>query len=113
MFASNAGLPARDPQKIFVNGVNPGMPDCQDESESALDVEWAGAIAKNATIDFVTAPSGATDGVVLAGVTYSFDFPLDHAAENLLHQDPGVSPVLADGFIMRFGSAAAASPSPV
>ncbi len=65
-FRTNAGLPARDPLKIFPTGVNPGMPDCQDESESALDVEWAGAIAKNATIDFVTAPSGATDGVVLA-----------------------------------------------
>ncbi len=65
-FARTPGLPANDPQKIFVNGVNPGMPDCQDEAESALDVEWAGAIAKNATIDFVTAKSGATDGVVLA-----------------------------------------------
>ena len=65
-FRTNAGLPANDPQKIFVNGVNPGMPDCVDESESALDVEWAGAIAKNATIKFVSAASGATDGVVLA-----------------------------------------------
>ena len=65
-FRTNAGLPSNDPQKIFVNGVNPGMPDCEDEAESALDVEWAGAIAKKATIDFVTAASGATDGVVLA-----------------------------------------------
>ena len=65
-FRANAGLPAKDPQKIFPTGANPGMPDCEDESESALDVEWAGALAKNATIDFVTAPSGATDGVVLA-----------------------------------------------
>ncbi len=65
-FRSNAALPARDPVKIFVNGVNPGMPDCNDETESALDVEWAGAIAKNATVDFVAAQSGATDGVVLA-----------------------------------------------
>src|SRR5208283_4077693 len=65
-FRSNAGLPAKDPQKIFVNGVNPGMPDCQDEAESALDVEWAGAIAKSATIDFVSAASGTTDGVALA-----------------------------------------------
>jgi subtilase family serine protease len=65
-FRSSAGLPANIPQKIFVNGVNPGMPDCQDEAESALDVEWAGAIAKNASIKFVSAASGATDGVVLA-----------------------------------------------
>jgi subtilase family serine protease len=68
-FRTNAGLPtnpANVPQKIFVNGVNPGMPDSQDETESALDVEWAGAIARNATIDFVSAQSGATDGVILA-----------------------------------------------
>ena len=65
-FRTNAGLPANDPQKIFVNAVNPGMPDCVDESESALDVEWAGAIAKKATVKFVTAASGATDGVILA-----------------------------------------------
>jgi pseudomonalisin len=65
-FRTNAGLPANDPQKIFVNGVNPGMPNCNDESESALDVEWAGAIAKNAVVKFVTAASGATDGIILA-----------------------------------------------
>jgi len=65
-FRTNAGLPAKDPQKIFVNGVNPGWPDCQDEAETALDVEWAGALAKNATINFVSAQSGATDGVILA-----------------------------------------------
>jgi uncharacterized membrane protein len=65
-FRSNAGLPARDPQITMVNGVDPGWPDCADEVESALDVEWAGAIAKSATVNFVTAKSGATDGVVLA-----------------------------------------------
>ena len=65
-FRTSAGLAANDPVKIFVNGVNPGMPNCVDEAESALDVEWAGALAKNATVKFVTAASGATDGVILA-----------------------------------------------
>ncbi|MDR3676423.1 MAG: protease pro-enzyme activation domain-containing protein [Acidobacteriota bacterium] len=68
-FRTNAALPTNSinvPQKIFVDGINPGMPDCGDEEEAALDVEWAGAIARNATIKFVSAASGATDGVILA-----------------------------------------------
>lgn len=65
-FRANAGLPAKDPQMI-VNGPDPGFPDCDDEAESALDVEWAGAIAKNATVKFVTSQSGAAgDGIGLS-----------------------------------------------
>ena len=64
-FRSNYGLPPNDPQ-IIVNGADPGDPDCGDEVESALDVEWAGAIAKKATVKFVTSRSGATDGINLS-----------------------------------------------
>ena len=65
-FRSNAALPANDPQVIVV-GPDPGMPNCVDEAESALDTEWAGAIAKNATVKFVTAQSTtSTDGIILA-----------------------------------------------
>jgi pseudomonalisin len=64
-FRSTSGLPANDPQ-IIINGPDPGFPDCSDEAESALDVEWAGAIAKNATVKFVTSQSGATDGINLS-----------------------------------------------
>jgi subtilase family serine protease len=64
-FRSDAGLPANDPQMI-VNGPDPGFPNCNDEAESALDVEWAGAIARNATVKFVTSQSGATDGINLS-----------------------------------------------
>ena len=65
-FRTNAGLPANDPQMI-VNGADPGFPDCDDEAESALDVEWAGAIAKNATVKFVTSQSTTSaDGISLS-----------------------------------------------
>lgn len=64
-FRSNSALPPNDPQ-IIVNGPDPGFPDCVDEAESSLDVEWAGAIAKNASIKFVTSKSGATDGINLS-----------------------------------------------
>ena len=65
-FRTNAGLPANDPV-IITNGPDPGFPWCDDELESALDVEWAGAIARNATVKFVTSQStGFADGVVLS-----------------------------------------------
>ncbi|MCU1298338.1 MAG: protease-like protein [Acidobacteriaceae bacterium] len=59
------GLPTNDP--IFtVNGQDPGVNG--DELESDLDVEWAGAVAPNATIQFVTSSSTfTTDGVDLSG----------------------------------------------
>ncbi len=64
-FRTNAGLPPNDPQMI-VNGPDPGFPWCDDELESAMDVEWAGAIADNATIKFVTSKSGTSDGITLS-----------------------------------------------
>jgi pseudomonalisin len=64
-FRSNAGLPPNDPQMI-INGPDPGFPWCDDELESAMDVEWAGAIARNATIRFVTSQSTSTDGITLS-----------------------------------------------
>ncbi len=64
-FRSNYGLPANDPQ-IIINGTDPGFPNGNDEAESTLDVEWAGAVAKKATVKFVTSKSGATDGIVLS-----------------------------------------------
>src|SRR5579863_5084881 len=65
-FRSNAGLPPNDPQMI-INGPDPGFPWCDDELESAMDVEWAGAIAKNATVKFVTTKSTtSSDGINLS-----------------------------------------------
>ena len=55
-FRTNAGLPPNDPQMIL-NGPDPGFPWCDDELESAMDMEWAGAIADNATVKFVTTKS--------------------------------------------------------
>ena len=64
-FRANAGLPPNDPQ-IILNGPDPGFPWCDDEVESALDVEWAGAIALNARVKFITSKSTATDGISLS-----------------------------------------------
>ena len=50
-FRSMFGLPANDPQ-IILDGPDPGLVPGS-ETEADLDVEWAGAVAKNATIDLV------------------------------------------------------------
>src|SRR6476646_6906790 len=64
-FRSFFGLPVNDP--IFVhNGADPGNLGGGEETEADLDVEWSGAIAKNATIKFVISQSGATDGADLS-----------------------------------------------
>jgi hypothetical protein len=65
-FRSNYGLPANNPT-IIINGADPGYPGSGDETESTLDVEWAGAIAKKASVKFVTSKSTkATDGITLS-----------------------------------------------
>jgi pseudomonalisin len=64
-FRSTFGLPANDPQ-IIINGADPGIVSAGEETEAILDVEWSGAMAKNATIKFVVSPSTSTDGVSLS-----------------------------------------------
>ncbi|MGO8732816.1 MAG: protease pro-enzyme activation domain-containing protein [Terriglobia bacterium] len=51
-FRSLFGLPAMDPQ-IIVVGPDPGFLQNDEETEADLDVEWSGAVAKNATIELV------------------------------------------------------------
>jgi pseudomonalisin len=64
-FRTDAGLPANNPT-IVTNGADPGGVGSNDWVESSLDVEWAGAIAKNATVKFVTSKSGSSDGISLS-----------------------------------------------
>ena len=52
---------------IILNGTDPGVNG--DESEADIDVQWSGAVAPQATIDFVTSASTeTTDGVDLSAV---------------------------------------------
>jgi subtilase family serine protease len=54
-FRALFSLPANVPNVIYPTGSSPGKNN--DEIEAVLDTEWSGAVAKNATIDLVTAPS--------------------------------------------------------
>jgi len=72
-FRSIFGLPAKDPV-IILNGADPGITNTGEEGEAALDTEWAGAVAKGATIDVITtASTAATSGIALSAI-YNVDY---------------------------------------
>jgi hypothetical protein len=75
------GLPAHDPH-IIVNGPDPGLQ--PDETEAVLDVSWAGAVAKNATIDFVVSASTET--------TWGIDLSALYIVDN------NVAPVMSESY---------------
>lgn len=53
LFRSSFNLPANDPQIVLVPGtVDPGI-SAGDVGEAILDIDWAGAVARNATIVYV------------------------------------------------------------
>lgn len=64
-FRSAFGLPAALPT-VALAGTDPGLV-ANDQTESDLDLEWAGGVAPSAALKFVTASSTrTTDGVVLS-----------------------------------------------
>ena len=66
-FRSMFGLPVNNPN-IILNGPDPGIQG--DESEADIDVQWSGAVAPNATIDFVVSQSTETTAGIDLSATY-------------------------------------------
>jgi pseudomonalisin len=65
-FRTFFALPVNDPQ-IILNGSDPGIFSSGEETEADLDVEWSGAVARNAAIKFVVSKStNSSDGVYLS-----------------------------------------------
>ncbi len=86
-FRSNFNLPANTPT-IICNPANTcpaNSPD--DEYESDLDVEWAGAVAYGATIDYVTSQSTNSN----LGVDFSSQYVVDNKLAPILSESYGVS----------------------
>ena len=84
-FRSYFGLPANNPQ-IIVNGTDPGILSSDEETEADLDVEWSGAVARNAAIKLVISKStNTTDGIDL-----SAEYIVDH----------NLAPVMSASFAM-------------
>jgi len=70
-FRSAFGLSKRDPQQTIIPGSpNPGTAS-GDVIESKLDLEWSGAVARDATILFITAATSV--GGVAAAAQYAID----------------------------------------
>jgi hypothetical protein len=62
-FRSASGLPVNDPQIVIVPGSSdPGIVN-GDVEEAALDLEWSGAVGRNAQIIFVTSKNGVFDSL--------------------------------------------------
>ncbi len=89
-FRSDFGLPANNPN-VVLNGPDPGVISVNEQAEATLDVEWAGAVAKKATVQFVlSASTNSTDGIAL-----SAEYAVNHQ----------VAPVVS----LSFGSCEAAN----
>lgn len=80
-FRTMFGLPANDPV-IVLDGPDPGL--TSSEGEADLDVQWAGAVAKNATIKLVVSADTETS------------FGADLSA--LYVVDNNLAPVMSDSF---------------
>lgn len=87
-FRSSYNLPANDPQIVFVpNTKNPGT-SSSDLPEADLDLEWSGAVAKNATVIFVYTYD------VMDAVQYAIDqnlAPVVSVSYGLCEQETGES----------------------
>jgi subtilase family serine protease len=84
-FRADFGLPA--PKFVVIhNGPDPGkLATSGDEAESDLDVEWAGAVAKGATIDFVVSASTNSS----AGVDLSAEYIIDNNLAPVMSESYG------------------------
>jgi len=83
-FRSLFGLAANDPV-VVLDGPDPGVVP-GDETESDLDLEWSGAIAKGATIKFVTS---ATTNTTL-GVDLSAQYAVDNNVATVMSESYGI-----------------------
>ena len=61
-FRSNFGLAAKNPA-VVVTGSDPGFTD--DEAEADLDLEWSGAVARNAAITYVNSTNAFNSATVV------------------------------------------------
>jgi Pro-kumamolisin, activation domain/Bacterial Ig-like domain (group 3) len=85
-FRSATGLPAGN-LEIIHNGLDPGiLAPGGDEGESDLDVEWAGGVAKGATLDLVVSATTNTS----LGVDLSAQYAVDNNLAPILSVSYGV-----------------------
>lgn len=74
-FRAAFGLPETK-LNVIVLGDDPGLDSTGAEGEAALDVQWAGALAPDATINLLVAESTTTDTGILVAAEYAIDHDL-------------------------------------
>ena len=83
-FRNVFGLVPNAPQ-IVLNGADPGNLGGAEEDEAVLDVSWAGAVAPNATVNFIlSASTNSADGVDLSEI-----YVVDNAGANVVTESFG------------------------
>ena len=75
-FQDAAGLTEKTPNMILVPGTGSPAFSAGDEGESDLDVEWSGAMAPGATIDFVYTGNSSNSNGVFDSIAYAVDSQL-------------------------------------
>src|SRR5258708_912287 len=91
-FRNLFGLPQNFTQSnnVIVNGPDPGLVG-GDEAESDLDVEWAGAVAPDATILLVTSSSTLTNPTqITAGIDLSALYAVDNNLASVISESYGL-----------------------
>lgn len=83
-FRTIFGLAANDPH-VIVDGTDPGTVQ-GDETESDLDIEWTGAVAKGANIDFVISQTTSTT----LGVDLAAQYIVDNNLAPVLSESYGI-----------------------
>jgi subtilase family serine protease len=61
---------------IILNGEDPGVTTVDEESEADLDVQWSGAVAPGATIDFVVSESTSASAGIDLSALYIIEYNL-------------------------------------
>jgi subtilase family serine protease len=90
-------LPLNYPN-VIVDGADPGFNG--DETEGDLDVEWAGAIAQNATIDYVI----AQDTEANSGVDLAAEYVVDNNLAPILNESFGLCEQFLGGINQFYSS---------
>ncbi len=103
-FQTAAGLPIKDPSIVLVPNSGTSTTYGGDESESDIDVEWAGAIAKGATITFVYTGNASNNGV-----WDSIAYAVDNKLGTVISSSYGLCEAELSGFTLESSFAQAAA----
>ena len=85
-FRQMFGLPANfTSSNVILNGEDPGITSVGEEGEADLDVEWSGAVAPGATVDFVVSASTPAS----AGIDLSALYIIEHNLAGVMSESYG------------------------